>query len=167
MSRELIQKMSAQKISGGYLILLRLALGFAFLGTWFSNYSKGVFTPSGFIGTIEYFINDPSHITTPLDAVIRSVAFPNAKYFVIVHIVLEGAVALSLIFGMFCRTGSALGAFVSIFFMFGTLGVDWLGTYVLLIVGFLTCGLTSAGKWYGLDYWIKDKLPPTLAKILV
>ena len=51
--------------------------------------------------------------------------------------------------------------------MFGTLGVDWIFTYVLMIVGFLISGMTSAGKWYGLDFWLKDRVPLKLAKILI
>ena len=167
MAKDLFDKMTAQQISGGYLVILRITLGLAFLGTWFSNLDKGVFTPEGFISTIEYFINDPNHTVTPMDSLVRDYIFPNAKYFVIFHFVTELAIAASLILGGFTRTGSALGLFLSAFFMFGTLGVDWLGTYILLIVGFFTCGWASAGRWYGIDYWLKEKLSPKLAKLLV
>jgi len=159
--------MSEQQISGVYISLLRLTLGLAWLGTWISNFQGGVFTSNGFIGTIEYFINDPRHTVTPIDSIIRSFLFPNAQYFVYFHLISEAFIALSLVFGAFTRAGSAVGAFLSIFFMFGSLGVDWIFTYILMIVGFFICGMTRAGKWYGLDFWIIDRVPPKLAKVLV
>lgn len=164
---DIIQNMREQKISGSYLAVLRFTLGLAWLGTWINNYLGGVFTPEGFIGTIEYFINDPRHTITPIDSIIRSFLFPNAQFFVYFHFISEGFIALSLVFGVFTRAGSAVGAFLSIFFMFGTLGVDWIFTYVLMIVGFFICGMASAGNWYGLDYWVRDKIPQKLTRVLV
>ena len=37
----------------------------------------------------------------------------------------------------------------------------------LLFVGFVTCALTGAGIWYGLDYWLKDKISGKISKFLV
>jgi len=56
MQGSIMQKMHEHKISGGYLTLLRLTLGFTFLTTALSNLFKGAYTTSGFITTIEFFI---------------------------------------------------------------------------------------------------------------
>jgi uncharacterized membrane protein YphA (DoxX/SURF4 family) len=171
MSRDVIKKMHEQKISGGYFTLLRLTLGFAFLTTWISNLSKGVFTSSGtdygFEGTIRYFMDHSDHISTPLDTIITSVVFPNWIIFGLGWMIIELIVALSLIFGAFTRFGSVIGAGSTIILGLGALGVDWPWTYALMFIGFITCALMGAGRWYGLDYWLKDKLPTNLARFLV
>ncbi|MFX0207412.1 MAG: hypothetical protein ACFFDT_15595, partial [Candidatus Hodarchaeota archaeon] len=88
-------KMHEQKVSGGYIILLRLTLGFSFLTTWFSNLSKGAFTSSGFTETISYFIDHQDHIVTPFDTIIREIAFPNSALFGLGWMILELIIALS------------------------------------------------------------------------
>ncbi len=167
MSREIIQKMHEQKISGGYVVILRLFLGFAFLTTWLHNLVEGVFTSSGFVGTINYFLEDPKHIATPLDSIIREVAFPNALFFGLGWMIIELAISLSLIFGIFTRLGSIVGAGSTVVLGLGSLGVEWIWTQPMLFVGFLTCALIGAGKWYGVDFWLKDRIPNKYSRILI
>ena len=167
MNREVIRKMHEQKISGGYIVILRFFLGFAFLTTWIINLSKGAFTSSGFIGTISYFIDHPDHIATPIDTIIRDFAFPNAALFGFGWMIIELLISLSLIFGVLTRLGSVIGAGSTIVLGLGSLGVEWIWTQPLLFVGFITCALTSAGKWYGVDYWLKDRIPDNLVKFII
>lgn len=171
MSREIIKEMHKQKISGGYLVLLRLTLGLAFLTTWLSNLTKGVFTSSGadfgFEGTIRYFIDHPDHISTPVDTLIINFIFPNWIIFALGWMIFELVISISLTFGLFTRLGSIIGAASTIILGLGSLGVDWPWTYALLFIGCVTCALVSAGRWYGVDYWLKDKLPNKGALILI
>jgi uncharacterized membrane protein YphA (DoxX/SURF4 family) len=177
MALELIKNMHEQdKVDGSFLALLRVTLGLAFLTTWFSNLTKGAFTASGFVSTIEYFITDPAHINigfplniivTPFDDIIQNVAFPNAAIFGMGWLFIELFISISLTFGLFTRLGSIFGAGSTIVLGIGALGVDWPWTYALMFIGFVTCALTSAGKWYGLDYWLKDRIPEKLLMILI
>jgi thiosulfate dehydrogenase [quinone] large subunit len=167
MQGSIMQKMHEHKISGGYLTLLRLTLGFTFLTTALSNLFKGAYTTSGFITTIEFFINQDGHVVTPFDSILRDLIYPYATFIAIGWMILEFVIALSLIFGVLTRLGSVLGVLTTINLGILTLGVDWPWTYVIMFVGFVTCALTSAGKWYGLDFWIKDKLPEKLVIILI
>jgi len=167
MSKRIIQGMHEEKISGGYLVLIRFTLGMSFFTTWLSNLAKGAFTSSGFIDTISYFIDHPDHVVTPFDSVIRNVAFPNATFFGLSWFFVELFISLSLIFGVFTRLGSLIGAGSTIILALGALGVDWPWTYGLLFVGFITCAFISAGKWYGLDYWLKDKIPHRIRKFVI
>ena len=168
MALEIIKQMHEQKkVDGSYLVLLRVTLGLAFFTTWLSNLFKGAFTASGFIGTINYFIENPEHVVTPFDSIIRTVAFPNAALFGLGWLIVELFISISLIAGLFTRFGSILGAGSTVVLGLGALGVDWPWTYILLFVGFITSGLTSAGKWYGIDYWIQDVVPEKLSKLLI
>lgn len=171
MTVEIIKKMHEQKISGGYITLLRLTLGLAFLTTWWSNFMKGVFTSTGYVGTISHFLDHPNHIENPLDSIVQTFILPNAAIIAPGWMLMELVISLSLIFGVFTRLGSLLGALMSFSLLFATLGVDWLWTYVLMIIGFITCSLIGAGRWYGIDFWLKDILkdliPENLVKLLV
>ncbi|MHA2224139.1 MAG: DoxX family membrane protein [Candidatus Hodarchaeales archaeon] len=159
--------MHEQKISGGYLVLLRLTLGFSFLTTWFTNLFKGAFTGTGFVDTISYFIDHSDHIVTPFDTIIRNVAFPNAALFGFGWMIMELIISVSLILGAFTRLGSLFGAGSTIILGLGALGVDWPWTYALLFIGFVTCGLVGAGRWYGVDFWLKDRIPTSFAKFIM
>ncbi len=171
MARETIKEMHTQKISGGYLILLRITLGLAFLTTWLSNLTKGVFTTSGFDfgfeGTIRYFIDNPDHISSPVDSIITDLIFPNWMIFALGWMIAEFIISISLTFGLFTRLGSIIGAGSTIILGLGALGVDWPWTYALLFIGCVTCALVGAGRWYGIDYWLKDKIPEKIAYILL
>jgi uncharacterized membrane protein YphA (DoxX/SURF4 family) len=168
MAVEIIKNMHEQnKIDGSYLVLLRITLGLAFLTTWFSNLVKGAFTATGFEETIRFFIDNPEHVVTPVDSIIRNVAFPNATLFGLGWLLMELFISISLTTGLFTRLGSIIGAGSTVILGFGALGVDWPWTYLLMFIGFITCALTSAGKWYGLDYWLKDRIPEKLSKIII
>ncbi len=167
MTRDAIKKMHEQQISGGYIVILRFFLGFAFLTTWLNNLFEGVFTSSGFVGTINYFFDHPDHVATPLDSIIRDFVFPNAALFGIGWMIIELFISLSLILGVVTRLGSFVGASFTVILGLGSLGVEWVWTQPLLFVGFLTCGLISAGKWYGLDYWLKDRIPQRYTKFII
>lgn len=171
MAREIIRKMGKQQISGGYLVLLRITLGLAFFTTWLSNLIKGVFTTSGFDygfeGTIRYFIDNSDHISTPLDSLFIDIIFPNWLIFALGWMIVELLISVTLTFGLFTRAGSIIGAASTIVLGVGALGVDWPWTYALLFIGFITCALVGAGRWYGIDYWLKDKLPSNFAYFLL
>ncbi len=170
MSRETIQKMHDQKISGGYVVILRVALGLAFLTTWMENLRKGVFTATGFKDTIEYFLEPTRHIETPFDIIIKEVAIANtttSTFFGLGWMIFELLIALSLTFGILTRLGSLIGAGSTVILGLGSLGAEWIWTQPILFVGFLTCALISAGRWYGADYWLQEKIPEKYVKFLI
>ena len=166
-AKQVIKEMNQINVSGSFLVLLRLTLGFAFFTTWISNFIKGVFTPVGYRGIVNGYIS--ANIETPFNIFAKSVLLPNAEVFVLVQIIIELVISISLIFGIFTRLGSIIGIFVSINLLFLTLGVpgEWLWTYIMMIVGFFLTGIYSAGRWYGLDFWFQKYLPEKLTLILI
>jgi uncharacterized membrane protein YphA (DoxX/SURF4 family) len=165
----MIRKMNEQpKVSGSYLFFLRVTLGLSFIGTWVSNLMKGVFTdPEKYVGTIKYFTEHPDHIANPADIILETIIFPNATIFMIGWFVVELVIGLSLVFGILTRLGGVLGSIMSIILLSGAIGVDWIFTYLLLIVGFFTCAWASAGKWYGIDFFLKDIIPGKIERFLI
>ena len=169
MAREIIKGMHEQpKVNGSYLFFLRVTLGLSFIGTWFSNLMKGVFTdPEKYVRTIKYFTEHPDHMANPADIILETIVFPNATVFMVGWFVVELVIGLSLFFGILTRLGGVLGSIMSVVLLSGAIGVDWIFTYLLLIVGFFTCAWASSGRWYGVDYWLKDKIPEKIARFIV
>lgn len=163
MSIDTIKKMHEQKISGGYFALLRITLGFVFLTTALSNISKGGLTSSGYIGIIDSVLTN----IEPIRTLIQTLIYPNAALMAPVWMMMEIGIGISLIFGILTRPVSLVGIVVSMSLMFTTLGNDWIWSYILMIVGFFTCMVTGAGKWYGIDFWLQDKIPQNLQRFLV
>jgi uncharacterized membrane protein YphA (DoxX/SURF4 family) len=158
---------SKEKVDGSFLILLRLTLGFLFLLTAADNFNKGIFTVDGYKDLISYYISN--NINNPFNLFAESVLIPFSNIFVYIQIVTEFFIAVSLIFGLFTRLGSIVGAFISINLLLLTLGApgEWIWSYVLLIVGFLISAYYSTGKWFGIDFWLKSKLPENGSKVLL
>lgn len=159
--------MNRQTTGGLSLVLLRLSLGLAFLTTWLSNFQKGVFTNSGYVNTLRGYIENAQHIDSPFDFLVRDVLIPNVEIFLLFQIMIELIIWVSLVFGLFTRACSLLGAFLSFSLLFLALGIEWPWTYILMIAGFVVCAWTSAGRWYGVDFWLQKKLPGSLRKILI
>ncbi|MHA2102940.1 MAG: DoxX family protein [Candidatus Hodarchaeales archaeon] len=153
---ESIKEMHGNNVSGSPLIILRLTLGFTFLTTWASNFTKDLFTEAGYRGLLNFYLG--ANDQTPYNIVVEQFILPNAQLFVIIQIILELFIALALIFGLFTRLGSIIGVFVSMNLFFLTLGADWPWSYLLMVAGFLVTGLSSAGKWYGIDFWLEKRV---------
>ncbi|OLS25362.1 MAG: hypothetical protein HeimC3_15760 [Candidatus Heimdallarchaeota archaeon LC_3] len=151
-----IKGMHQNNVSGSYLIILRLTLGFTFLTTLGSNFLKGVFTEEGYKKLINDFLK--LNAQTPYNTIVEQIIIPNAQIFMVIQIIVELFIAFTLIFGIFTRFGSIIGVFVSFNLLFLTLGVDWIWSYLLMVAGFLITGFNSAGKWYGIDYWLEKRI---------
>ena len=163
-----IKEMHKTQVSGSYLVLLRLSLGLAFLTTMLSNFLKGVFTNSSeYISTLNSFLD--KNLQTSFNEFVKSILIPNAQIFAPFQFILELTISLSLILGLFTRFGSIIGFIVSINLFFLTLGVDteWPWTYILMIIGFLILAIYSAGRWYGLDYWIEKRISNKYLKFVL
>ena len=156
-----------KKIDGIFLVLIRVTLGIIFLVTALENFNKGVFTPDGYKDLINYFITN--NTDTPFNLFAENILIPFSGIFVYIQIVTEVSIAISLTFGFLTRWGSIIGAFISINLLFLTLGApgEWIWTYILLIVGFLTNAYYSTGRWIGVDSWLLPRLPEKASKFLI
>jgi uncharacterized membrane protein YphA (DoxX/SURF4 family) len=157
--------MNKTKVTGIHFVPLRITLGLIYLETWWFNFSVGVFTTENYINVVEDYTS--RNIYNPFNYMAETVILPNADLFLLLQILAEFIIAVSLIFGIFCRFGSLFGAFMSVNLLLLTLGADWYWSYILMIVGFITCAIVGAGRWWGIDYILKSKLPPKISKYLI
>ena len=156
-----ITQMHSQTLSGSHLILIRITLGVAFLYTLLENYMKSYYTTNGYTTLLKTYIDN--NIQTLYNTIVTEILIPNAVVFSFIQLILEMFVAISLIFGIFTRLGSIIGSFLIANIFLITLGIDWPWTYIIMIAGFLTCLWTDAGRWYGIDFWLKNRLPKPIS----
>ena len=134
--------------------LLRITLGVILVATWYENLGKDLYTAAGledFLG----WLASPDGNDGSLDffhSILDTVVVPAAGFFGAVQLVIELAMGVCLILGLFTRLVALLAAgfFLTLFLAyFG--GNEWIWTYVLLFVAALTVYLGFGGRRLGVD----------------
>lgn len=137
--------------------LLRVVLGVIILVTWASNLGKDLYTADGLTGLINYLFSEEGNNSSLgfYESLLDSVVVPAAGFFAFLQLIVELAIGVGLLLGVFTRLFSllALGFFLSLFLgYFG--GNEWIWTYVLLMASALTVFLGWGGRQFGADQFI-------------
>lgn len=142
------------------LAMLRITLGLIILATWYDNLTKGLYTPDGLTGFLNW-LSDPNgnggtlgFYHTFLDAAI----VPVAGLFAPFQMVTELAMGLGLLLGGLTRLFAlaAMLFFLNLFLAyFG--GQEWIWTYFLLFVVAMAVALGAAGRKWGIDRWLRQR----------
>jgi uncharacterized membrane protein YphA (DoxX/SURF4 family) len=122
-----------------------------FLTTWYSNLSKGFYTPDGLI---DFFVNVFPQSENPLAwyaAFINGIILPIRGFFAPFQLVSEFLIGLFLLLGLF----TPLTSFAGIIFIFNTFlatfGHDWPWSYGMMLAILGVVLVTRAGRSIGID----------------
>ena len=142
------------------LALVRVTLGAMFLSVFFENMHKGLYTPSGYAGLIQYYI-DKGHSPAAWKA-IMAVAASHASLAAPMQGLAEISFGVLLLVGLFTRPV----AFFAFLFL-GSLWISEWGTAWIweLLVPMLAClGLAvgRAGRAWGIDGFLAKRSPHAL-----
>jgi uncharacterized membrane protein YphA (DoxX/SURF4 family) len=142
------------------LTLLRVALGSLFIWVFFENLNKGLYSPSGYSGLINYYI-EKGHAPQLLKSVMGLMA-SHAGVAGPMQGVTEITFGVLLFIGLFTRP-VALAAF----FFLSTLWIAELGTswiWELLIPMFVALALVigAAGRKWGIDAALARRYPRSI-----
>ena len=140
-----------------WVSLLRIMLGLLFLTTWWSNQSKGFYTPDG----LQYFFTQvfpqSGNSLTWYAAFIENIILPARSVFAPFQLVTEFLIGVFLLVGFLTPYTSAAGAFFILNTFLATFGHDWPWSY-LMILGLLFVVLfTRAGRSLGVDAWLMNR----------
>ena len=113
------------KTSLKWIALLRIMLGVLFLTQWYYNLMKGVYTPDGLRGSLEYFFMNSEMPLTWYKAFINQAIIPIVGIFAPFQMIAELLIGIALLFGVltplvslgagffilntFCRVGAQIG----------------------------------------------------------
>lgn len=156
----MIQSNEQERLSIG-VALLRITLGVIFLATWVDSLNKGLYTSEGLTGFLNW-LADPNGNAGGLGfyhAFIEAVVIPGSGIFGPLQMIVEFIMGVALLVGGLTR----LFGLVAAFFFFNLFlayfgGHEWIWTYVLLFISALAVVLGAAGRKWGLDNWLHQKL---------
>jgi uncharacterized membrane protein YphA (DoxX/SURF4 family) len=142
------------------LTIVRVTIGAMLVSVFFENLGKGLYTPAGYAGLINYYIKS-SHSPAAWK-VVMGLAASHAAMAAPMQALTEISLGILLIIGLLTRP-VALVAFLYL----GSLWVSEWGTawtWELLVPVMASLGLAigSAGRRWGVDAWLAQRWPTSL-----
>jgi uncharacterized membrane protein YphA (DoxX/SURF4 family) len=139
------------------LAVVRVTIGAMFVWVFFENLGKGLYTPAGYAGLINYYIKS-SHSPAVWKAVMGQAA-SHAAIAAPMQEATEISLGILLVIGLLTRPA----AFVAFLFL-GSLWISELGTAWIweLLVSVLAClglAIGRAGRRWGIDAWLSQRWP--------
>jgi uncharacterized membrane protein YphA (DoxX/SURF4 family) len=149
-----------QPHAGIGLAIVRLTIGTMFVWVFFENLGKGLYTPGGYAGLINFYIQ---HDHAP--AVWKSVMALAASH-ASMAAPLQGCTEISLgvllLLGLFTRP-AALVAFAFLGSLWiSELGTAWIWELLVSVLASLALSVGSAGRTWGVDAFLARKRPSSL-----
>ena len=139
------------------LALVRLTIGSMFVWVFFENLGKGLYTPGGYAGLINYYIK-ASHSPAIWKAVMGQAA-AHAALAAPMQAMTEISLGILLILGLFTRP-AALVAFLYL----GSLwvsewGTSWIWELLVPVMASLGLAIGRAGRRWGVDAKLAQRRP--------
>jgi uncharacterized membrane protein YphA (DoxX/SURF4 family) len=139
------------------LALVRVTIGAMFVWVFFENLGKGLYTPAGYAGLINYYIK-ASHSPAAWKAVM-GLAASNAAIAAPMQAATEISLGILLVIGLLTRPA----AFVAFLFL-GSLwisewGTSWIWELLVSVLACLGLAIGRAGRRWGVDAWLSQRRP--------
>jgi uncharacterized membrane protein YphA (DoxX/SURF4 family) len=139
------------------LAMVRLTIGAMLVSVFFENLGKGLYTPGGYAGLINYYIKS-GHAPAAWKAVM-GLAASHAAMAAPMQAILEISLGVVLVIGLLTRP-AALVAFLYL----GSLwvsewGTAWVWELLVPVVASLALSVGRAGRTWGVDGWLAKRKP--------
>ena len=149
-----------QQQAANGLAIVRLTIGAMFVWVFFENLGKGLYTPAGYAGLINYYIK-ASHSPAAWKAVM-GLAASHAAIAAPMQAMTEISLGILLVIGLLTRPA----AFVAFLYL-GSLwisewGTAWIWELLVPVVASLGLSIGSAGRRWGVDAWLARRWPSSL-----
>lgn len=142
---------------GTVLAVLRVTLGALFVWVFFEDLGKGLYTPDGYAGLIQYYI-DAGHAPAAWKAVMAAMA-ANAAFAAPLQGATELGFGVCLLFGILTRP-VALGAFGLLASLWvSEWGTAWIWELLVPMVVALCLALGAAGRRFAVDTTLARRFP--------
>jgi uncharacterized membrane protein YphA (DoxX/SURF4 family) len=150
------QNESGQSSANG-LALVRVTIGAMLVWVFFENLGKGLYTPAGYAGLINYYIKS-GHSPAAWKAVMGFVA-NHAAMAAPGQALTEIGLGTVLVIGLFTRPA----AFIAFLYL-GSLwvsewGTAWIWELLVPVMASLALSIGRAGRTWGVDAWLARRWP--------
>jgi uncharacterized membrane protein YphA (DoxX/SURF4 family) len=151
------ENLSNQLAAAKGLAIVRLTIGAMFVWVFFENRGKGLYTPAGYAGLINYYIKT-SHSPAVWKAIMASAA-SHAAMAAPLQAMTEISLGVLLIVGLFTRPA----AFVAFLYL-GSLwisewGTSWIWELLVPVLASLALAVGRAGRAWGVDALLARRSP--------
>ena len=139
------------------LALIRVTIGAMFLWVFFENRGKGLYTPNGYAGLIQYYI-EKGHAPAAWKA-IMGLAASHAAVAAPMQALTEISFGVLLLIGLLTRPV----AFFAFLFLgslwMSELGTSWIWELLVPVLACLGLSIGRAGRGWGIDGWLANRWP--------
>src|SRR5438874_3781831 len=151
------ERVAHQPQASSGLAIVRVTIGAMLVWVFFENLGKGLYTPAGYAGLINYYIK-ASHSPAAWKAVM-GLATSHAAMAAPMQALTEISLGILLIIGLFTRPA----AFVAFLYL-GSLwisewGTSWIWELLVPVLASLGVAIGSAGRAWGIDAWLARRWP--------
>jgi uncharacterized membrane protein YphA (DoxX/SURF4 family) len=152
-----VTAVSQQSPAANGLAIVRVTIGAMFVSVFFENLAKGLYTPAGYAGLINYYIKQ-SHSPAVWKAVM-GMAASHAAMAAPLQAVTEISLGVLLLIGLLTRPA----AFVAFLYL-GSLwvsewGTAWIWELLVPLLAALALAVGRAGRTWGIDGLLARRLP--------
>jgi uncharacterized membrane protein YphA (DoxX/SURF4 family) len=139
------------------LAIVRVTIGAMFVWVFFENLGKGLYSPAGYAGLINYYI-DKSHSPAAWKA-IMGLAASHSAIAAPLQAMTEISLGVLLVIGLLTRPV----AFVAFMFLtslwVSEYGTSWIWELLVPMLASLGLCIGSAGRRWGVDAWLAQRWP--------
>jgi uncharacterized membrane protein YphA (DoxX/SURF4 family) len=151
------ERIAQQPQAGNGLAIIRMTIGAMLVWVFFENLGKGLYTPAGYAGLINYYIQH-DHAPAVWKAVM-GLAASHAAMAAPMQALTEISLGVLLIIGLFTRPA----AFVAFLYL-GSLwvsewGTSWIWELLVPVMASLGVAVGGAGRQWGADSWLAQRWP--------
>src|SRR6202166_1727529 len=143
--------------SANGLAIVRLTIGAMFVWVFFENLGKGLYTPAGYAGLINYYIKS-GHSPAAWKAVMGLMA-SHAAMAAPMQAMTEISLGVLLVIGLLTRPVAfvAFGLLASLWV--SEWGTSWIWELLVPLLSSLALSVGSAGRTWGVDGWLARRWP--------
>ena len=142
------------------LAIVRVTIGAMLVWVFFENLGKGLYTPAGYAGLINYYIKN-SHSPAIWKSVM-GLAASHAAMAAPMQALTEIGLGSLLVIGLLARPA----AFVAFLYLsslwVSEWGTSWIWELLVPVLASLGVAIGSAGRRWGVDAWLSQRWPSSL-----
>jgi uncharacterized membrane protein YphA (DoxX/SURF4 family) len=142
------------------LAIVRLTIGAMFVWVFFENLGKGLYTPAGYSGLIDYYIQH-DHAPAAWKAVMATAA-SHAAMAAPMQAITEISLGILLVIGLLTRPVAFLAFLYLTSLWVSEWGTAWIWELLVAVLASLSLAVGRAGRTWGVDALLARRWPSSL-----
>jgi uncharacterized membrane protein YphA (DoxX/SURF4 family) len=139
------------------LAIVRITIGAMLVSVFFENFGKGLYSPAGYAGLINYYIKQ-GHSPAAWKAVMGLVA-SHAAMAAPMQALTEISLGILLVIGLLTRPVAFVAFLYLASLWVSEWGTSWIWELLVPVLASLALAVGRAGRAWGVDAWLAQRWP--------